>query len=63
MIEIWRDSGGQEPVKFEILEESQFGNLDEAMIFMNKALEVTKKPSQRRYLKSPGSRCELVADL
>jgi hypothetical protein len=50
-------------VKFESLEESQFGNLDEGMIFMNKASEVTKKPSQIRYLKSLGSRCELVADL
>jgi hypothetical protein len=46
MIEIKLDSGGQELTKFRSLGESQFRNLDIAMIFMNKASEVTKKPSQ-----------------
>jgi hypothetical protein len=54
MIEIELDSGGREPAKFGSLGESQFRNLDKAMIFMNKASEVTKKPSQRRHLKKSG---------
>jgi hypothetical protein len=35
----------------------------QAMIFMNKASKVKEEPSQRRHLKSPGSKCELVTGL